>query len=554
MPSLGNSADASVALPDHQINEINLLSADPAAPRDTLSSTSTIASPLSKGTRLSNLRSDRKPASSRSGRVPKSAVGILGTKKLPLVTGGTSKLLTAALKKSVNNKSDTTNNEQMDINPLDDLPANVQPDAVPSSATVLPSSSIDLNFQLPEWACQFQKMLLDHQTELSSQRGRLFEIERLTGELLRLQHELKSSQDALSSAQQEILVLRSALQKANSGVVPGVVPGVVSGVVPGVVSGVNSSVSSTEFPSLANTSRISTNVNPNLVSDVDSEMRDQLTGSAASKYASQPPTQSVVSSISAAVTAASPSFAEVAAQPTKATVNVRRKKLSASQTKALVRRTFVVPSADDVEGFRYVYFPNRHKEALSSMRAKLTKLRINNWRVLDIHYPAPHVIAFLIHNDYYSALVELFGKVDVRPIEDFDPYSVSNIEDAAIADLPDVERSVRIAEIQKDRLLRALGYLTKTITRKDNSTFSRSVVANAVAKNFCEQSWISEAEYRHFVKFRTFSEVENNDAGAVNAPADEDAEMDDLRRSFQMPDTPTAEEPLADAGESVMSD
>jgi hypothetical protein len=301
------------------------------------------------------------------------------------------------------------------------------------------------------------------------------------------------------------------------------------------------------------------NVNQDNASDSDVVMRDQPTGAAASRYASLPPSNSqpVISAKkisvgssqtdhTAAVTTqtsvAQPSFADMAKKNVAKPVAVRRKKLSARQTEALVRRTFVVPSADDVEGFRYVYFTNRHQEALSKMRLKLSKLRVNNWRILDIHYPARHVVAFLTHNEYYPTLLELFDKVGVKPITDFDPFDVQHVEDPAVAALEGEELAFKIAEMNKGRLLRALKYLKKEIKRPDGSVYSRpGFVAKAVAKHFCDHhNWINSEELRNFYKFGAFTETDITD---------EDDAMADVRQSFIAPTEDADEESLSGDGE-----
>ncbi|KAG1391031.1 hypothetical protein G6F60_012751 [Rhizopus arrhizus] len=103
------------------------------------------------------------------------------------------------------------------------------------------------------------------------------------------------------------------------------------------------------------------------------------------------------------VPAAKKSFASVSAAtatspaPPKTSQPVRRRRITPRQVKAVAR---IFAPLTGGHGYQYVYLPCRFREAYSSLRAKLNKLKINNARVLDVHYPDNHVVALLVHNTF----------------------------------------------------------------------------------------------------------------------------------------------------------
>ncbi|KAG1350917.1 hypothetical protein G6F61_014704 [Rhizopus arrhizus] len=73
---------------------------------------------------------------------------------------------------------------------------------------------------------------------------------------------------------------------------------------------------------------------------------------------------------------------------------------------AIHRRFQPVAESHD---YQYLYLPSRYREPISSLRAKLAKLKINNARVLDVHYPDSQVVALLLHTDYIPDVVAAFA-------------------------------------------------------------------------------------------------------------------------------------------------
>ncbi|KAG1566341.1 hypothetical protein G6F48_013754 [Rhizopus delemar] len=82
-----------------------------------------------------------------------------------------------------------------------------------------------------------------------------------------------------------------------------------------------------------------------------------------------------------------------------------------------IHRRFVPVAAH--HDYEYVYLPSRYREPISSLRSKLHKLKINNARVLDVHYPDRQVVALLVHTEYTADLLAAFAKAKVEPIQGF---------------------------------------------------------------------------------------------------------------------------------------
>ncbi|KAG0812738.1 hypothetical protein G6F19_013288 [Rhizopus arrhizus] len=149
-------------------------------------------------------------------------------------------------------------------------------------------------------------------------------------------------------------------------------------------------------------------------------------GTEASKYA--------VASTSLASSTKPLSFAAVAtkgkdAPAPKSKAPSRRRKTTARQMEAIHRRFVPVAAHHDYE---YVYLPSRYREPISSLRSKLHKLKINNARVLDVHYPDRQVVALLVHTEYTADLLAAFAKAKVEPIEGFNPLNPDLLRDPTL--------------------------------------------------------------------------------------------------------------------------
>ncbi|KAG1608903.1 hypothetical protein G6F45_013498 [Rhizopus arrhizus] len=84
------------------------------------------------------------------------------------------------------------------------------------------------------------------------------------------------------------------------------------------------------------------------------------------------------------------------------------------------------------------------------------RMGVNNARLLDIHYPARHTAAVLIHNDFESELIGLLTKHRVSHNENFSTNSGSILEDPNLRDLSTTERNEIARRHQTTRLERAV--------------------------------------------------------------------------------------------------
>ncbi|KAG1437165.1 hypothetical protein G6F56_013236 [Rhizopus delemar] len=139
------------------------------------------------------------------------------------------------------------------------------------------------------------------------------------------------------------------------------------------------------------------------------------------------------------------SFAAAAARGKSATAPkpVRRRKPTARQIEAIHRRFQPVATSHD---YQYLYLPSRYREPISSLRAKLAKLKINNARVLDVHYPDSQVVALLLHTDYIPDVVAAFAVAKIEPLVDFNPLDPGLLRDPKLSTLSAEERIAKCTE------------------------------------------------------------------------------------------------------------
>ncbi|KAI7853449.1 hypothetical protein BDC45DRAFT_424811, partial [Circinella umbellata] len=138
------------------------------------------------------------------------------------------------------------------------------------------------------------------------------------------------------------------------------------------------------------------------------------------------------------------------------------------------RHLTVVPES---QGFQFMYVPCRHRMTIKAMRQILRTLRVDNSRILDVHFPDRQVAALLIHNDYSQSLTEILEKEGIQVKKEFDPLDPSILRDQKLADLSDEERFEKVQELHHKNLLKALQFI-------------RTPVKFAVARNFYKNSWI----------------------------------------------------------------
>jgi hypothetical protein len=193
----------------------------------------------------------------------------------------------------------------------------------------------------------------------------------------------------------------------------------------------------------------------------------------ASPAAPPPPPQLAKNAVSfASVVAASPpacssaSSAFVSAAPSS---SKKRKKSappppSIKKAAATVSRLFG-PQSDIPSGYQFVYFGTSRRRPLQEIRRTLQAIQINNSRVLDIQYPTPHVISFLVHHDYvytFTSTMHMKGR-GCSPLVDFDPCDPKNLLDPKYDSLSPSLRAEKAAEIENLRCLRALSFVRRSV-------------------------------------------------------------------------------------------
>jgi hypothetical protein len=165
-------------------------------------------------------------------------------------------------------------------------------------------------------------------------------------------------------------------------------------------------------------------------------------------------------------------YAKVAA----ATANqqVRRRRVTQGQRRAAAR-VFSEPSGEI--GFQTVYLPCRRRMPISELRGNLRKLKITNYRVLDVSYPAHKVVALLVHKEYGKELLERFETAGVKPVENFDPLDAKVLNDPKWANSSEAERKTEAIRLQRIRCLVALDHI-------------RIPARFAVARHFVQLGWV----------------------------------------------------------------
>lgn len=256
-----------------------------------------------------------------------------------------------------------------------------------------------------------------------------------------------------------------------------------------------------------------------------------LPGSEVSKFAA-PRVQNTSSNPNSFAAAASRGQSAPTPKPNK---SVRRRKPTARQMEAIHRRFQPVTDTHD---YKYLYFPSRYREPISSLRAKLHKLKINNARVLDVHYPDSQVVALLVHTDYESSVVAAFTPAKIEQLTNFDPLDPAHLRDPKLASLDVSVRKAKCIEIHQARLTRALKHI-------------RESVRPAVGRAFYRKDWITLDQYKEAVptpSTRTTTIITTNQANG-------DTTMDEVHDTFRVDppsDTTATTNPL-DVGESTPS-
>ncbi|KAI7846569.1 hypothetical protein BDC45DRAFT_562803 [Circinella umbellata] len=173
-------------------------------------------------------------------------------------------------------------------------------------------------------------------------------------------------------------------------------------------------------------------------------------------------------------------YATIAAQGiTKKQQHHKKRAVPSKRVKEIAARHLT--AVPESQGFQFIYVPCRHYMTIKAMRQILRTLRIDNSHILDVHFPDRQVAALLIHNDYAPLLIEILEKEGIKVKKEFDPLDPSILRDRKLADLSNEERFEKAQELHHNNLLKALQFI-------------RAPVKFTIARNFYNNSWITEEE------------------------------------------------------------
>lgn len=97
------------------------------------------------------------------------------------------------------------------------------------------------------------------------------------------------------------------------------------------------------------------------------------------------------------------------------------------------------------------------------IRTHLRQLGVNNSRILDIHYHYRNVVAILIHNDFVTELRNLLEPKRIYFNDAIDPWNSSTLKHLKFNMLSEQEKTVKAAEIQQQRLERAMNRIREPV-------------------------------------------------------------------------------------------
>ncbi|KAG2204593.1 hypothetical protein INT45_013587, partial [Circinella minor] len=168
------------------------------------------------------------------------------------------------------------------------------------------------------------------------------------------------------------------------------------------------------------------------------EQINPSTGSQASKYASDTDSSNTNNnnnnnnhnknnsspSVPTITKSPTPSYAQMTA------CKVTNKKPTTCQVQAAARK--LAPSTQS--GFKFVYLHQHHRMTIKQLHDILRKLKIDNSRILDVHFPDRGVVGVLIYNDYELELTAQLNRRGVQLHNSFDPCHPDIVRDPEFKD------------------------------------------------------------------------------------------------------------------------
>ncbi|GAN11839.1 hypothetical protein MAM1_1083d11450, partial [Mucor ambiguus] len=142
-------------------------------------------------------------------------------------------------------------------------------------------------------------------------------------------------------------------------------------------------------------------------------------------------------------------------------------------------RAFTTPATKGIQGYQYVYIGRSRKIQRSEVRKHLANASVDLGRVLDICFPASHIIGVLLHVQYVEEFTALLTKAKGELFPSFDPLDPNNIADPKYAGLSDDDRHALIHEFTEARCLQTLSFL-------------RPLNVSGVGKYFVQKGWICD--------------------------------------------------------------
>ncbi|KAG2221864.1 hypothetical protein INT45_003578 [Circinella minor] len=201
---------------------------------------------------------------------------------------------------------------------------------------------------------------------------------------------------------------------------------------------------------------------------------------------------------------------------------IKKRTVPSKRAKEIAARHLT--AVPESQGFQFMHVPCRHRMTIKATRQILCTLRVDNSRILDVHFPDRQVAALLIHNDYAQSLTEILEKEGIQIKKEFDPLDPSILRVQKLANLTDEERFEKVQELHHNNLLKALQFI-------------RTPVKFAVARNFYKNSWITAEELASFLPtYKTHEDrildakrLLNNDTKSVTSsrPISPSMEIDD---------------------------
>ena len=124
---------------------------------------------------------------------------------------------------------------------------------------------------------------------------------------------------------------------------------------------------------------------------------------------------------------------------------------------------------------------------IKQLRDTLRKLKIDNSRILDVHFPDRGVVGILIHNDYEPDFTTQLNRRGVQLHNSFDPTHPDIVRDPAYKDKLPEERTEQAKIIFNSICNRGINFI------------KNPHIKLAIARNFHQKEWISECDFNSIV-------------------------------------------------------